>query len=262
MFLGKVYGRDSYSLQRHCIDHCQLESCPHRGEATVELNRVIPPPDYSHLIRNGGPSETVDVRQQGIGPQQLDSGEAPVPSGQASSKVVPRISNKDRGRSKGLLVNKRTSGRGSRRAQGSGHVGTKYRLSSRTIIGTGSKMVLVIEACNEEKDILEEEFDSVKNGIVIMESRLQTERTRIDTEISGVDTMARSQEAMLHQLRSGIHVLQSQDNQIVQEATGLFGGLTAELEAQSKRIPDNTLQGLTQKCSIQTVQKGLSLLSK
>jgi len=34
------------------------------------------------------------------------------------------------------------------------------------------QIVHVIEACNEEKDVLEEEFDSVKNGIVIMESRL------------------------------------------------------------------------------------------
>jgi len=119
-----------------------------------------------------------------------------------------------------------------------------------------------IEACNEEKDILEEAFDSVKYGIVIMESRLQTEKIRIDSEISGVGTMARFQEAMLQELRSGIHVLQSQDNQIVQEATDLFGGMRNDLEAQSKRISDNTLQLLAVRSSTQAVQKGLALLSK
>jgi len=73
--------------------------------------------------------------------------------------------------------------------------------------------------------------------------------------------MARFQEAMLQELRSGIHVLQSQD-QIIQEATDLFGGMQKELEAQSKRISDNTLQLLAVETSTQTVQKGLSLLTK
>ena len=72
-YLGRVNGRDSNILQRHCIDHCQLENCLQKDEATVELSRVIPPPDYSHLVRDGSPSETGDVFQQGTGPQQLES---------------------------------------------------------------------------------------------------------------------------------------------------------------------------------------------
>ena len=124
------------------------------------------------------------------------------------------------------------------------------------------QIVHVIEACYEEKDVLEGEFDSVKNGIVVMESRLQTEKSRIDAEISGVGTMARFQEAMLQELRSGIHVLQSQDNEIVQEATDLFSGMRNELEAQSKRIINNTLQLLAVKSSTQATQKGMSLLTK
>jgi len=95
-----------------------------------------------------------------------------------------------------------------------------------------------------------------------MESRLQTEKICIDAEISGVGTMARFQEAMLQELRSGIHVLQSQDNQIVQEATNLFSGMRNELEAQSKRITNNTLQLLAVKSSTQATQKGMSLLTK
>jgi len=95
-----------------------------------------------------------------------------------------------------------------------------------------------------------------------MESHLQTAKIRIDSELSGVGTMARFQEAMLQELRSGIHVLQSQDNQIVQEATDLFGGMRKELEAQSKRISGNTFQLLAVKSSTQAVQKGLALLSK
>jgi len=124
------------------------------------------------------------------------------------------------------------------------------------------QIVHVIEACNLEKDVLKEEFDSVRNGIVIMESRLQTEKSRFDAEVSGVGNMARFQEAMLQELRAGVQVLQTQDNQIVQEATELFSGMRSELEAQSKRITDNSLQLIAVKTSIQAVQKGMAQLSK
>jgi len=93
------------------------------------------------------------------------------------------------------------------------------------------QIVHVIEACNEEKDILEQDFDSVKNGILIMESRLQTEKTWIDSAVPGVGSMMNFQQAVLEELRAGIHILQGQDNQIVGEATEVFAGIRSELEA-------------------------------
>jgi len=97
---------------------------------------------------------------------------------------------------------------------------------------------------------------------MIMESRLQTEKIRIDTEIQGVGSMMQFQQAMLEELRSGIHILQEQDNQIVGEATDLFAGIRAELEAQSKKNTDNGLQIFAQKVSIQEVQKSVGILSQ
>jgi hypothetical protein len=47
------------------------------------------------------------------------------------------------------------------------------------------QIIHVIEACNEGKHIQEEDFDYVRNRFMIMESRLQTEKTRIDSEIQG-----------------------------------------------------------------------------
>jgi len=93
------------------------------------------------------------------------------------------------------------------------------------------QIVHVIQACNEEKEVLEEDFDSIKNGIIIMESRLQMEKVRIDSEVQGVRSVMQFQQAMLEEIRSGIHVLQGQDNQIVGEATELFAGIRQELEA-------------------------------
>jgi hypothetical protein len=98
--LGKGNGRDSYILQRHCIDHCQVKNCSHRDEATVEYTRVIPPPDYSHFIQNGGPSERVDIQQQGTGAQQLEGRQTPIPSGKAYPRMVSGISKKNSGRLK------------------------------------------------------------------------------------------------------------------------------------------------------------------
>ena len=138
--LGKVNGRDYYIVQRHCIDHCQLERCPHRDEVTVDLGRVIPPPDYSHLIQNGCPSETVDIHQQCVSPQQLEDRETSVPGSEANSRMVPRVSKENRGRSKGILTNKGAGGTpGSVRTTGGNrNAGTKYRLSARAIVGTRS----------------------------------------------------------------------------------------------------------------------------
>jgi len=124
------------------------------------------------------------------------------------------------------------------------------------------QIVHVIKACNEEKDVLKEDFDSVKNGILIMESRLQTEKTRVDSEVQGVGSVMNFQQAMLEELRSGIHILQDQDNQIVAEATDLFAGIRAEQEAQSKRITDVSLANFAHKVSIQGIQKSVGILSK
>jgi len=139
-YLGKVNGKDSYILQRHCIDHCQIVNCPHKDEATVELSRIIPPPDYSHLIQNDGPSQTIDVHQQGAGSQQLEGRETPIPSGKAYPRMVPRISKKNRSRPKGLLATKRAIGarRSPERTRGNTDNRSKYRLSSKTIVGTRS----------------------------------------------------------------------------------------------------------------------------
>jgi hypothetical protein len=48
-----------------------------------------------------------------------------------------------------------------------------------------------------------------------------------------------------------MQTLQSQDNQIFTEGTGLFAGMWQELEAQNKLISDNMLPILAAKASSQ-----------
>jgi len=54
----------------------------------------------------------------------------------------------------------------------------------------------VIQACNEEKDLLEGEFDSVRPNIEILVIRLRTEKERIDSEVSGVGSHMILQQAV------------------------------------------------------------------
>jgi len=50
------------------------------------------------------------------------------------------------------------------------------------------QFMYVIQACNEKKDIIEDDFESVKTNIQILETRIQIERQRIDSEVSDVSS--------------------------------------------------------------------------
>ena len=119
----------------------------------------------------------------------------------------------------------------------------------------------VIQACNEEKEIIEDDFESVKNNIRILETRIQTERQRIDSDVSGVSSQTEMQQVMLKELRFGIHILQSQDNQIVEEASQLFQGMKSEMEAMSKRITANSIQLLASQNKNKKIQEDLQGLT-
>jgi len=134
--LSKGNRRDSYILLRHCIDHCELDNCPHRDEATVELNRLILRPNYCNFLYNGSSQEMVDIHQQGASAQQLKGREAPIPSSKNYPTMVSGISKKNRSGPKGLVATKRASrARGGRRwSRGSPDDRIEPRLSSKTII--------------------------------------------------------------------------------------------------------------------------------
>jgi len=72
--------------------------------------------------------------------------------------------------------------------------------------------------------------------------------------------MMQLQQAVLQELLSAIHILQSQDNEIIREATDLVARMRQDLQEQSKRISHNTLHILAVRNSNQVVQKGISVL--
>jgi len=120
----------------------------------------------------------------------------------------------------------------------------------------------VVNACNAEKDVIEEEFETVRNGIEILEARLVTEEVRIEAEVQGVGHPMHFQEAILQELRSNVRILKAQDDQIVQEASDLFEGHQKEMQNLCKRINDNSIQILAVKASNQSIQKSIAGITK
>jgi len=104
------------------------------------------------------------------------------------------------------------------------------------------QIVHVTEACNKEQDVLEQEFDSVRNAILIMESCHQNEKTQIDSEVPALASMMQFAKGILKEVRLGIHILQEQDNEIVGDATHSFARICWELKVQNKKIIGNELQ--------------------
>jgi SMC interacting uncharacterized protein involved in chromosome segregation len=68
------------------------------------------------------------------------------------------------------------------------------------------QVVHIVQACNEEKELLEDEFESVKANIEILESRIHTDKQRVDSEVAGVGTQMQVQEAVLQEIRSGFNI--------------------------------------------------------
>jgi len=68
-------------------------------------------------------------------------------------------------------------------------------------------------------------------------------------------------QVVLKESQFGIHILQSQDNQIVEEATDLFEGMKSEMEAMSKRITSHTTQLLPHQNTNRKIQDGMTELT-
>ena len=90
--IGRITSRNPWILQRYCRDHCRTKDCPHWEETTVDNIETPGKIDYSHLVDNGGPKETVDVQQQGTNTQRLEDRETPIPSGKGYPRMMPRVS--------------------------------------------------------------------------------------------------------------------------------------------------------------------------
>jgi len=101
--------------------------------------------------------------------------------------------------------------------------------------GLTQQMVHIIEACNSEKGIIEEEFLSVNQDLQILEGHIRTEKSLLDQEVSGVGQQLMVQQTILDEIRGGINILNGQDNDIVREAKEAFDGITLQIQDMVKQ---------------------------
>jgi len=61
-------------------------------------------------------------------------------------------------------------------------------------------VVHTIQACNEAKEVLEDEFESVRANIEIIDTRVHTDRHSVTADVAGVGTQLQLQQAVLQEL--------------------------------------------------------------
>jgi len=227
-------------LEQYCVEQCPTPKCPHREATSVALPILPSPPyaiAYGLVLANGYRKDMVDVQQQGVSTEWKSSGETLKPSCKRNTRIGLRVSKKTRRSSKRLPTDKETGRAGGSRSS------TRRCVDDRSIIGLSSKSDVgtrstsrrcYIQACNVETEILEGEFDSVKNNIHIVEARLRTEKQIIHSEVSGVGSQMTLPQAVLQEVRLGIGILQSQEIQILEDATSMFSGINQQLQSLSK----------------------------
>jgi predicted nucleic acid-binding Zn-ribbon protein len=127
----------------------------------------------------------------------------------------------------------------------------------KQLLELAQHVINIIQACNDVKEVLEDEFVSVKANIKILETSITYDKHHVAADVAGVGTQLQLQEAVLQELRSGINILQGRDAQIVQETNDIFIMYTKEIEAMSKRITDNASQILAVKGTNISIQRSL-----
>jgi hypothetical protein len=101
--------------------------------------------------------------------------------------------------------------------------------------GLTQQMVRIIEACNSEKGIIEEEFLSVNQDLQILEGRIRTEKSLLGHEVAGVGHRFMVQQTILDEIRGEINILNGQDNDIVREAKEAFDGIMMQIQDMVKQ---------------------------
>ena len=123
------------------------------------------------------------------------------------------------------------------------------------------QIVHVVEARNEEKRIIVDEFLPVRQDLDIPEGRIRTEKANIVEDVSGVGGQVGLQQAISEEIRAGISVVQTQDNVIVQEASSIFQGIHQQIANIIKKQVENGSTLLNHKKAVVTIQEENNNLS-
>jgi hypothetical protein len=123
------------------------------------------------------------------------------------------------------------------------------------------QMVHVVQACNEEKNIIEDEFAAVRQDLELLETQILTEKAKIEGEVSGVGSQMLLQQAVIHEMRQGITILQTQDNIIIKEAADIFAGIRSQIDNMVKKQTETSSTLLNHRKIIMQLQEATKILN-
>ena len=122
------------------------------------------------------------------------------------------------------------------------------------------QMAYVVQACNNEKEVIEEKFKAVQQDLEILEARICTEKERIEREVSAVRGPMIVHQVVINKMRQGIGIFQSQDNVILQEAGEIFRGIHKQIDDGIKKQLHNGSTLLIYRKSIMKIPDGFKLM--
>jgi len=121
-------------------------------------------------------------------------------------------------------------------------------------------MVHVVQACNEEKELIEDEFLAVRQDLELLETQILTEKAKLEEEVSGVGSQMLIQQAVINEVRQGMAILQKQDNIIVEEAAGIFARIHQQIGDSLKKQTENGSTLLNHRRSIMRIQEEMKTM--
>jgi hypothetical protein len=116
------------------------------------------------------------------------------------------------------------------------------------------QMVHVVQACNDEKGLIEDEFVAVRQDLDLLKSQILTEKAKLEGEVSGVGSQMIIQQAVINEMRQGISILQKQDNIIIKEAADIFTGIRSHTGDSVKEQTESGSTLLNHRRSIMKIQ--------
>jgi hypothetical protein len=86
-------------------------------------------------------------------------------------------------------------------------------------------MVHLVQAYNEEKGMMKDDFVAVRQDLVLLHVQICTDKARLEGEGSRAGGKILIKQTMINEMSQGIAILQTQDNIIIKEARDIFQGI-------------------------------------
>ena len=124
------------------------------------------------------------------------------------------------------------------------------------------EMQRLVEACNNEKEAIEEEFEDVRLGCQLFSQQVETEKALGRQILEGHEEQIQVLNAVLKETRTGMNNLQQQNDWVVKEATEEFGVLRGRVEWCESQLKALMVKFAAWGLTVKTQQEKITRIEK